>query len=180
MSNAIPVLIKSLVDEDSFVRSFSARSLGYIGREDTLVVPALIKNLNDSDAEARYCACLALGQFGTRATSAAPSLLAALNDHDAYVRATAAIALVQIEPDNEIQINSLMPILIENINGIDGKDINFRSTTATALGLCGEKAKQAVPALLSAARVTTGHEQRKIIAALKKIDPQSTANAGLN
>jgi RNA polymerase sigma factor (sigma-70 family) len=179
MSNAIPVLIKSLKDKSPFVRSLAATSLGQIANEETTVVPALIESLNDPDFQTRWSVCLALSKFGTRATSAIPTLSAALHDSNADVRGTAAIALVQIEPDNETQINSLMPILIENIKGIGGKDTNFRSTTAVTLGFCGEKAKQAVPALLEAASKTSGYEHQEIIMALKKIDPEAAANAGL-
>jgi RNA polymerase sigma factor (sigma-70 family) len=170
ISDGIPVLITSLQDESPYVRALAARSLGILGEKEASVVPALIKSLTDTNAEVRWCACLALGQFGMRSKPAIQPLLAALNDSDPDVRGTAAIALVQIEPDNAKQIDLLMPILIENIKGIGGKDINFRSTTAEALALCGNRAKKAAPALLEAANKTSGYEHEQIVAALKKID----------
>jgi len=179
-SGAIPALIVCLKDNSPFVRGLAARSLGEIGEDETTVIPALIESLDDTDFQTRWSVCLALGKFGTRATSAIPSLLVALHDRRAEVRGTAAIALVQIEPDNTTQIDSLMPVLIENIEGIGvSKDINFRSTTATALSLCGEKAKRAVPALLKAVQNTSSYEQQEILDALKKIDPVAAASTGL-
>jgi HEAT repeat protein len=170
ISNGIPVLIASLQDESIYVRAMAARSLGMLGEKDLTVIPALINCLSDTNAEVRWVSCLALGKFGTRAKSAIQPLLAAINDSDPDVRGTAAIALVQIEPDNTKQIDSLMPILIENIKGIGGKDTNFRSTTAEALALCGNKAKKAVPALLEASNKTSDYEHEQIVNALKKID----------
>jgi RNA polymerase sigma factor (sigma-70 family) len=179
-SGVIPALTDCLKDKTPIVRSLAARALGQRKVDETTVVPALVESLNDPDFQTRWSACLALGQFGTRATSAIPPLLDALHDRRAEVRGTAAIALVQIEPDNAAQIDSLMPVLIENIEGIGiGKDINFRSTTATALSLCGEKAKRVVPALLKAVQNTSGYEQQEILDALKKIDPDAAASTGL-
>ena len=176
MSDAISTLIDSLEDKSPYVRSIAANSLGVIKDEPSTVVPALIKSLDDNYIWTRWNTCLALGQFGTQATSAVPTLLTMLKSD---ARGTAAIALVQIEPDNKTRINSLMPILIENIEGIGGTNINYRSTTADALASIGEMAKPAVPALLKAAQITTGYEQQRIVIALKKIDPEAAANAGL-
>ena len=179
ISNGIPVLLTSLQDESFYVRAFAARSLGLLGEGNTLVVPALIKVLDDTNAEVRECACLALGDFKAQAKPAVQKLLTLISDSAQEVRSHAAIALVQIEPDNEGQINMLMPILTENITGIGGKDMNYSSTTAAALSICGEKAKQALPALLIAAQKTSGHEHQKILEAIKKIDPQTANNKDL-
>ena len=175
MSGAISALIDSLEDKSSSVRALAANSLGEIKSEPSIVVPALIKRLDDNDIWTRWDSCLALGQFGAQAKSAVPALLTKLNTD---ARGTAAIALVQIEPDNATQINSLMPILIENIEGIGGTNLNYCSTTAETLASIGDLAKPAVPALLKAVQVTTGYEQKRIVNALKKIDPQTAANAG--
>ena len=179
ISNGIPVLLASLHDDSFYVRAFAARSLGLLGENEASVIPALIKILNDTNAEVRGCACLALGAFEEQAEPAVPMLLKSIYDSMPAVRGQAAIALVQIEPDNEGQINRLMPILTENITGIGGKDMNYSSTTATALGLCGEKAKRAVPALLVAARKTSGYEHQEIVEAIKKIDLQTAISNGL-
>jgi len=177
MSKAISTLVTCLADKSPYVRTLAARSLGEIKENETTVVPVLIESLNDPDFQTRWNACLALGKFGTRAASAVPSLLATLQDKNTSVRATAAIALVEIEPDNAAQIDSLMPVLIENIDGLGvHKDVNFRSTTAVALSLCGEKAKRAIPTLLKAVQNTSGYEQQEILEALGKIDPTAAAN----
>lgn len=177
-SNVIPALIKSLEDQSPSVRALAARSLGQIASEETTVVPALIRILNDPDFQTRWSSCLALGKFGKNAGVAAPALQAALHDRKAEVRACAAIALVQIEPDNATQLNSLMPVLIENINGLGGRDTNFRSTTADTLAALGNEAKPAAPALLNGIKKSSGYEQQLLVADLKKIDPDAAAKAG--
>jgi len=200
VSSAIPSLISCLEDKTPIVRSLAARSLGQIAAEESTVVPALIQALLDTNVPTQWNACLALGKFGIRAKLAVPALSAALDNTHPDVRGTAAIALVQIEPDNVPLLGKLMPILIENIEGIGGTNINFRSTTAIALGALGSKAGQAVPALLKAVQEVSkqdrmgivgssnGHsrwekmsiyERQQIVAALKKIDPEAGAKADL-
>ncbi len=180
MLNTVPVLINCLKDQSPFVRSLSARSLGQIGKEEATVVPALVNSLKDTNSQVRWSSCLALGQFGTRAKRAVPALLAAGQDRDPDVRGTAAIALVQIEPENTEQLDRLMPVLIENIGGIGGTNVNFRSTTAAVLGEWGEKAKPAAPALLKASQVTSGFEQQQIMKALRAIDPETKSSTDTN
>ncbi|HXF09829.1 MAG TPA: sister chromatid cohesion protein PDS5, partial [Desulfuromonadaceae bacterium] len=176
---AVPVLISRLKDSSPYVRYSAAMALGQIAEDETAAVPALIPVLQDPDSQTRWCACLGIGKFGSAAKAAVPALSAALNDKATDVRHTAAIALVEIDPENIEQLNSLMPILIENINGIGGRNFNFRSTTAEALAMCGSKAGAAVPALLKAVENTSDIEQQRIIDSLKKIDPVAATNAGL-
>lgn len=180
MLNTVPVLINCLKDQSPFVRSLSARSLGQIGKEEATVVPALVNSLKDTNSQVRWSSCLALGQFGTRAKRAVPALLAAGQDRDPDVRGTAAIALMQIEPENTEQLDRLMPVLIENIGGIGGTNVNFRSTTAAVLGEWGEKAKSAAPTLLKASQVTSGFEQQQIMKALRAIDPETKSSTDTN
>jgi len=166
-----PTLVSCLKDKDPHVRTSAAISLGQIAAEESTAVPALVESLADTNFWTRWNACLALGKYGARATPAIPPLMAALQDNDPAVRGTAAIALIQIQPDNETRIDLLMPILIENIKGIGGKDTNLRFFTAEALALCGDKAKKAVPALLEAAKKTSSYEHERIVIALKNISP---------
>ena len=175
MSNAIPGLIACLKDESPFVRSSASRSLGFMGLEPASVVPALTAALNDTDIQAKWCACLALGEFGRQAESSIPALSAALHDPSPSVCGTAAIALVQIAPDDSSRITSLMPLLIENVQGIGGTNTNFRYPTIEALALCGAQAKPAIPALVAAADKNRKYEYDAILRTLKRIDPKAAA-----
>jgi HEAT repeat protein len=176
-SEITSALINCLGDKSESVRRLAAYSLGRTGAENPLVVPALVKSLNDSDIYVRWNTCLALGGIGPQARAAVPALLAALDQQD--IRGTAAIALVEIEPDNVTRVETLMPILISNIEGPHRKN-DFTNPSVTALGLWGEKAKPAVPTLVKAAHDKSGYERKNILDALKKIDPAAAANFNLN
>jgi HEAT repeat protein len=177
-SAAMSVLLDSLKDTSPFVRGITAMWLGLARRDDATVVPALIQTLGDTDFQVRWNVCLALSRYGTGAAAAAPALQARLNDSKPSVRGTAAIALIRIEPTNSAQLDLLMPILVEDINGIGGRDRNFSSTAAEALADWGPRARAAVPAILNAIQKESGYEQKRLIAALKKIDPAAAAQAG--
>jgi len=177
----IPILLACCKDTSPYVRTRAVRGLGEIAINEASVVPALVECVHDPDATTRRFACLALGHFRTRAKPAVPSLLEALQDAEANVRRTAAIALVGIEPDNMRQVKTLMPILIENLERIGGTGTNlsFGYETVRVIGLCGEQAKPAVPALLKAAHSGQTAIAQEAVAALRRIDPDAVEREAL-
>jgi HEAT repeat protein len=139
-------------------------------------VPALVKQLKGDDAEGRRAAAKALGEAGPEAKAAVPQLAAALKDPDLYVRRFAAQALGDIGPNARAAIPALNAVLKEGKDrrevlgaaatalgkiGVSVtqlaatvKDANqdpaVRRKAAEALGAMGERARDAVPALLEA------------------------------
>ena len=73
-TDAVPVLIERLRDEDYVVRMRAARALGAIGAKEA--VPALIEGLRDEDSEVRGLAAEALGVIASAAKGAATTLVA--------------------------------------------------------------------------------------------------------
>jgi HEAT repeat protein len=107
MRPVVPVLIKSLSDEDSRVARSAAYVLGEMTLEPDLVVPALLKSLDypypDKYGYVRLAAIEALGNFGEAAQSAVPALTKlAQSDPLGYVGGTfAASALKEINPQKK-------------------------------------------------------------------------------
>lgn len=86
----VVVLINALRDEDKYVSSKAADSLGKIGK---IAVPDLINALSDKDAYVRYKAADALRIIGAYAVAARTALRNALHDKDIKVSLTAKYAI---------------------------------------------------------------------------------------
>ena len=84
---AVIALIKSLKNEDIFVRRKAAISLGYIRDESS--IKRLIKSLNDEDSSVRDHAIWALSEMGE--ISIQP-LIYALSSKDNYIRSGAGFS----------------------------------------------------------------------------------------
>jgi HEAT repeat protein len=72
-TDAVPVLIERLRDEDFVVRMRAAQALGAIGAKEAVL--ALIESLRDEDIDVRAFAVEALGAIGPAAKDAAPTLV---------------------------------------------------------------------------------------------------------
>ena len=184
-SIVVPAMLKCLQDNDPFVRNTAARCLGNIGQQPAAVLPALVGMLaSEKETLSRCNICLAIGQFKQQAHSATDPLFAALQDSDPCVRGTAAIALARIEPENSSTVEKVMPLLIEDLIGIQGPNVhhslNFQSPAVQALGECGSLAKPAVPALLEYLKTVPPHQHEAVAKSLKAIDPVAAAKAGVN
>jgi HEAT repeat protein len=83
---AVEPLIKALDDEDQFIRSYAALSLGKIG--DNRSIDPLVKVLADEKKSVRSNAAIALGFIGDE--NAVEPLIGALKDEDWVVRNSAS------------------------------------------------------------------------------------------
>ena len=137
----------------------------------------------------RHGAVSALGYVGPEARSAAPALFRATQDTDEEVRGVAFWALGRILPDPQLTI----PLLVA---GLDDPLWGNRWPAAAALGKYGPEARAAVPALLRALatndalavslpaagpweRDQLGRLSDVFRSALKKVDPEAAAEAGV-
>jgi HEAT repeat protein len=149
-------------------------------------VPRLIDMLDhDPFLNARQAAAQVLGFIGPEARLAAPALFRATKDKDSRIRSGAFFALARIQPDAEITI----PVLVA---GLDDPYPGAQWQAAIALGRYGPEARAAVPALL---RTLATNKARALAhgadlprhdpfndafrSALKKIDPEAAAKAGV-
>jgi len=102
---AVPALIRSLRDRDTWVRNRAGYALGAI--KDPRAINALVANLDDKEPTARSAAADALGLIGgLQAKVALPKLQVALRDQDEDVREAAEEAIYLIRKPSETRPES--------------------------------------------------------------------------
>jgi HEAT repeat protein len=146
---------------------------------DSRLRVALVENLNGlpgvnilfrmADGR-RGGAAAAFGEFGPPAEAAVPALLQALQGHDLVVRRPAAVSLGKIHAKPGV----IIPLLIRYLEEDD-----LRESAAEALGEFGGLSKAAIPRLLSLLKVPDKDLHTAVEEALKDIDPDAAAQAGV-
>ena len=172
---AIPVLIESAASTNSHVRAFALYTLGRISLESKLVVPVLIKGLHDRDHEVRYSSAFGLGALAFMGGDAKPAnaaLVETLKDSHRSERAAAAMALGHIHSDPGL----VVPALIEMLRD---PDVQLHAIAATAIGEFGNDGKPAVAPLNELLSQRNQDARKAATNALKAIDPEAAARAGL-
>jgi len=115
----------------------AAWSLAAIGADS---VPPLMEMLTNSNPQIRCRAAMALGMMGKQAEPAVPALVGMLHDPDRNTRREAADALGWISR----QLDIVIPALIQAFG-----DRDVESAAIISLGALGERATNAIPALLA-------------------------------
>ena len=172
---AIPALIKSTASTNSDVRAFALYTLGRMAFESESVASVLIKALLDPDREVRYQAAYGLANLafmGGDARPAVPALIEALQDNYMGVRGGAAHALGHIHSDPGI----VVPALVKSLHD---PDTSVRTHAASALGEFGTNGKPAIAALTGLLSETNQDASSAATNALKRIDPEAAARAGV-
>ena len=184
----VPLLIRSVETEEGVGRDYAALALGRIGPVATeSVINHLAKSTN---WQIRRAAAFALSGFpeiintqplaySEQERSSAerlsiPVLLKLQSDTNQDVRASAISAFLSIHEEPEI----VVPALVNRLN--DPLEIpRNRTKAAGALSTFGTQARQAIPSLLTC--LTNSDLRLRIQAtnALKKIDPEAAAKAGI-
>jgi HEAT repeat protein len=191
---------------DSSFRSEAAKALGNIGTQSPSVVPELIRLLQeDADGGVRAEAVRALGKIGEGAGDASRALAAVLARPGGAetLRAEAAWALARVAPlapgtavalaaaaaDGSGHVGVCAAEALWKVSGDAGRavpalasrlgDPNSQDAAVQALYRIGAKAKAAVPALLAAVKDRNRLFRESVAMALKKIDPDAAARAGI-
>jgi hypothetical protein len=158
-------------------RHLGAYGLIALGADAKPSVPALIALLNDKNPDVRYAAVFALRSLGPVAGDALPSLIKCLKDPDFRVQSDAILGLGEIHQEPERVIPILVKLLDEPQNPQHSEII--RSDAIWSLRHFGALAKPALPSLLRL--LDDAHENIRYDAtnALKAIDPEAAAKAGV-
>jgi len=161
---AIPALMKSAASTNSDVRAFALYTLGRLALESKLVVPVLIKGLHDPDREVRFNAAFGLEALAFMGGDAKPAVPGA--------RASAATALGHIHSEPGVVVPALMEMLRDS-------DVQLHAFAATALGEFGNNGKPAVAPLIELLSEGNQDARKAATNALKAIDPEAAAKAGV-
>lgn len=149
---------------------FGFVALGEDGRD---AVPELIKIYNKrGSSNTVYSVTLALAYIGPEAKQAVPSLLRSLDEADDAERAAAALALGNIRADPQLVVPALMKCLTDK-EGLDNQSAIY------ALSRFGADAKAAVPLLIKLLNDSDQYVRDAAKDALKAIDPEAAAKAGV-
>jgi HEAT repeat protein len=142
--------------------------LGGIGKD---AVPALMDLLDSTNTHVRLCAVSCLGNIGPPAKAAVPLLVRFMNDPNKYARFGTTVTLMRIHEDAAL----VVPVLITNLT----ESNVILPTTILALASFGDRAKPAVPALLRFLGDKNDFVREAATNALKAIDPEAAAKAGV-
>jgi HEAT repeat protein len=143
---AVRGLIESLLDEDPFLRSAAAETLGSFGSGAGEAVHGLRAALGDEYTLVSWKAAQALGEIGPGAREAVPALLKmfrSLDSGDWYVRATVIEALGRIGPAASAAVVGMQEALSD-------RDSDVRAEAALALWRLGSDARPLTSPLVKA------------------------------
>jgi HEAT repeats len=146
-----------------------------LGSATSNAVPDLLQIYREGiSANSQRCALDSIGWIGPAAKPAVPELLRIVGDtnSDSAVRITAIAVLVRIRVDLE----SVFPALI---NCLSDPDWDVALTATRELMFLGSAARPAVPALVNLLNDPDHKVKELAEQALKAIDPQAAAKAGV-
>jgi len=135
-------------------------------------LPPLLAALTNQSAFIRYSATRGLAWERSDLNIVVPALIARLSDKDLLVHFTAVLALGRLHAEPELAVPALA-------NDFPGNDPELRSLILEALGRFGTNASAAVPMLLEALSDGDQVVRRDAAWALKQIDPEAAARAGV-
>ena len=169
---AVPELLRLMQATNFQSRLDAFQLLGYIHGQPELAVPVLMGFLDAWEKNQRLFAISALGKYGEAAVAAAPQLRAFLESEDKETRMRAAIALMGIGDS----IDRALPVIGSILNDPNAPN---RYGLLHAVGELGEKATSIVPLLIEASKDESSPTRSAVIDALKRIDPNVAARAGV-
>ncbi len=191
-SSAVPELLNLLENNSCDIRKVAAIALAKIGIGVEQAVPVMIEDLTLPNEYSRYEAALALGYMGQVAQPAIPVLKSLLKDQSWNVQQEACRTLRDIGtseakyalkeyPEScdsraniKIGVEQTITMLIEDLNL--PKEFS-RLSTIYSLGLKGQAAQAAIPALKGLLKAQSLHVQQEACNALHLIGTSEAYDA---
>jgi HEAT repeat protein len=167
---AVPELLHLV--ENTNLQWSAFHLLGSIHSQPEVAMPTLIRFLDDTNRDSKMLAASTLGRYGESAAVAAPKLRQLLENKDEEVKICAATALVGIGDS----IDLALPIIS---NCLKRANSPYQIAQAYKLGELGERAKPTVPLLIQGLNDGSAYFRLMVTNALKKIDPDTAAKAGV-
>jgi HEAT repeat protein len=170
LARAQPLIATHLHTADEYhdMACFGFYALGPKGKE---AVPDLMALLDETSQEIRVVATTCLGNVGPEATAAVPRLIGFMNHPDRLVRWNTTVTLSRIHMRPEL----VVPVLATNLSPTNV----ILPTTINALAAFGSAATSTVPVLLTFLNQENDYVREAATNALKAIDPEAAAKAGI-
>jgi HEAT repeat protein len=192
-SAAVPELGQALTDPVFEVRASVAFALGRIGSEAHEAIPSLAAAMRDPSPVVRWASLWALDQIGPKGDAVVQACRAAVADPMATVRfvekpghpwSRGKPAVVPVLDELSKQPHRRRPCAPRADRlGVEYEEMVLRQTlpeyAARLLGEMGPAAREAVPNLVAALQDPITGIRREAGDALKKIDPEAAAHAGV-
>ncbi|HEY9884846.1 MAG TPA: HEAT repeat domain-containing protein, partial [Thermosynechococcaceae cyanobacterium] len=166
---AIPALTQLLKDPYESMRVAAAAALWDVGAKPDVVLPTLIAGVKaqyadsptkPADAETtRFSAVSTLGKMGVVAKAAIPALTVASKDKDKQMQLAAAQSLAKIKGAQDGDVS----LLLINLKYSSANEAGSRERTISDLAELGEKAKPAVPILLTILKQDPNYRIRQLV-----------------
>jgi hypothetical protein len=171
-SNAVPRLIKIFkTDPSPFLQQAVPVILGYIGPAAEPAIPALLRGVTHTNEIVRNDAIFALWRIHAKPALVVPALIKCLNDPDIFVRAQAARALGAFGKDGQPAVPALLELARrEPSRRNDRWLVKILDNTIVSSSWAGR------PTPSSGDGPDVGDLANQ---ALKQIDPQAAAKAGV-
>ena len=172
-----------LSDEQHFIRFWSlpaffptrqaAVAFHALGAQASNAVPFLIQTYREKIGSDSQCGCAeALGWIGPAASEAIPDLVSAATNSDHTLRWVAVAALAHLHTETKL----VLPVLVAALR--DPDPVVRKHAVWTLEGL-GAEAKLAVPTLTQSLVDSNSFMSTDVSNALKAIDPEAAAKAGV-
>ncbi|MDB6067956.1 MAG: repeat-containing protein [Pedosphaera sp.] len=174
----VPILTKHAEEfrngNNQFLLQITLGAMSRFGLHARQSVPVFVEVLTSNDQNMRAFAAQYLGRFGLAAEDAIPVLLKCLDDPELLVRYRAATALGDIGARSDVVI----PALIEKLDESHRATNNYQGAIV-ALGAFRGQSKAALPRILEFLNDQDYNLRAAATNALKQIDPEAAAKAGV-
>jgi hypothetical protein len=119
-SEAVPVLITALTNQDYRIRHSAAAGLGWERSDFSIVVPALISRVKDGNGVVRNEAVISLGLLHAEPELTVPALIKVFSssNNDALLRRLVLISLSEFESKAKACVPMLVDALKDNNEGV--------------------------------------------------------------
>lgn len=164
---ALPVLTNMLFHSDDVISS--AVVLAGIGPE---ALPILLSTLTNQNDRIRHAGVMGLALERSNFNLVVPALIGSLQDTNQGIREGAAISLGALHAGPDMAVPALM-------KSFPGNNTLLRRLILQALGEFGDKARPAIPMIVSALNDSNADVSSSACSALKQIDPLAAAKAGV-